>query len=84
MSAPPTQIHAAELHRHGVSPEIFGLSSPLGLEPITSTHIPGDCVPLETPTKEVDVTSSQLSGSSGAVSSQSTLKAESVKNHPKN
>ena len=66
MSALPTQIHAAELHHHG-------LSSPLGLEPITSTHIPGDCVPLETPTK--DATSSQLSGSSGAITSQSTPKA---------
>ena len=42
-SAPPTQIHAAELHHRAVSPEIHGLSSPLGLEPITSTHIPRDC-----------------------------------------
>ena len=41
MSAPPTQIHAAELHHPAVSPEIHGLSYPLGLEPITSTHIPG-------------------------------------------
>ena len=56
MSAPPTQIHDAELHYCAVSPEIHGLSSPLGLEPITSTHIPGDCMPLETPTNEVDVT----------------------------
>ena len=67
----PTQIHAAELHHRAVSPEIHGLSSPLILEPITSTHIPSDC---ETPTKEVDVTS-QLSGSSGAITSQSTPKA---------
>ena len=36
-SAPATQMHAAELHHHAVSPEIHGLS-PLGLEPITSTH----------------------------------------------
>ena len=72
ISASPTQAHATELHHHAVSPEIHGLLSPLGLEPITSMHIPGDCVPLKTLTKEVDVTSSQLSGSSGAVPSQST------------
>ena len=75
MSAPPKQIHAAELHHHAVSPEIHGLSSPLGLEHITSTHIPGDCAPLETPTKEVDVTSSQMPGSSGPITSQSTPNA---------
>ena len=75
MSAPPTRIHAAEPHQHAVSPEIHGLSSPLGLEPITSTHIPDDCAPLETPTKEVDITSSQMSGSSGPVTSQSNPKA---------
>ena len=75
MSAPPTQIHAAEPHHRAVSPDIHGFSSPLGLEPITSMHIPGDCVPVETPTKEVDVTSSQMSGSFGPVTRQSTPKA---------
>ena len=70
MSAPHTQIHAAELHHCAVSPEIHGLSSPLGLEPITSTHIPGNCAPLETPTKEVDVTSSQMSGSTPRISQE--------------
>ena len=75
MSAPPTQIDAAEPHHRAVSPEIHGLLSPLGLELISSTYIPGDCVPLENPTKEVNITSSQMSGSSGPVTSQSTPKA---------
>ena len=75
ISAPPTQIHAAKPHHLAVSPEIHGLSSPLGLEPITSMHIPDNCAPLKTPTKEVDVTSSQMSGSSDPGTSQSTPKA---------
>ena len=75
MSAPSTQILSAVLHHRAVSPEIHGLSSPLGLEPITSTHISSDCAPLDTPTKEVYITSSQMSGSSGPFTSQTTPKA---------